>query len=142
MLEDINRFDDCYQIIKNKKTSKIISFITILLIIIIIFLVYFFCYKFKITKSYYGSIIRKEENYVYCKILSNHEFVYFKNNKTILVINNDEVNYEIVDIINNEEYNEVILKLQLNYEPRILKLKFILNKKTLFEKMKEGLLNE
>ena len=52
------------------------------------------------------------------------------------------VNYEIVDIINNVEYNEVILKLQLNYEPRILKLKFILNKKTLFEKMKEELLNE
>lgn len=139
MLENINRFDDCYEIIKRKKTSKIISFITILLIIIFIFLLYFFNYKLKQTKTYYGTIIMKEEDYIYVRILSSNEYIYLSD-ETILVIDNREVNYEIVDIINNIEYNEIILKLQLNYEPRILKLTFILKEKTLFEKTKEALI--
>ena len=139
MLEDINRFDDCYEIIKRKKNNKVISFITILLITLFIFLLYFFTYGLKQTKTYYGTIIMKEKDYVYVKIISSTEYVYF-NDKTILVIDDKEVNYEIVDVINNMEYNEIILKLQLNYEPRILKLTFILNEKTLFEKMKEALI--
>ena len=81
----------------------------------------------------------KEEDYIYVRILSSNEYIYLSD-ETILVIDNREVNYEIVDIINNIEYNEIILKLQLNYEPRILKLTFILKEKTLFEKMKEALI--
>ena len=140
MLEDINRFEDSYQIIKNKKNSKIVSFTTILLVILIIFMIYFFFYPIKQSKTYYGTIISKgEESYVVFKTFYISKSILDEKISKILVIDNKEVNYEIVDIINNEEYNEVILKLQLKLEPRLTKLTFLFNDKTLFEKMKEDL---
>ena len=39
MLEDINKFEDSYQVLKNKKTSKIINFTTILLILILLMII-------------------------------------------------------------------------------------------------------
>lgn len=141
MLETIDRFEDCYQIKKRKKSSRIVSFSTILILLIIIFLLYFLYYPFEVSKTYYGSTFTEGgETYVIIKTSNMDEFKFSKIHH--LKVDEKLVNYEIVDIINNVEYNEVILKLQLNYEPRILKLKFILNKKTLFEKMKEELLNE
>ena len=138
MLETINRFDDTYQIIKNKKNSKIISFTTILFILIIIFMIYFFFYPIKQTETYYGTIFKqKGDMYVVFKTSYLSEYLFNKKIYPILEIDNRVVNYEIVDIINNKDYNEIILKLQLNYEPRIIKLTFLLKEKTLFEKLKE-----
>jgi len=141
MLENIDRFEDCYQIKKRKKSSRIVSFSTILILLIIIFLLYFLYYPLEVSKTYYGSTFTEGgETYVVFKTYNMDEFNFSKIH--YLKVDEKLVNYEIVDVINNDEYNEVILKLQLNYEPRILKLKFILNEKTLFEKMKEELLNE
>ncbi len=141
MLEDINKFEDSYQVLKNKKTSKIINFTTILLILILLFIVYFIFYPLKNIKEYYGTIYNeKGVSYVVFKTNYIDEFIYNKNLRTILKINDKEVNYEIVDIINNINYYDVILKLQLNYEPRLIKLLFILKEKTLYEKMKEALI--
>ena len=137
MLESINRFDDCYEVIKRKKNSKIISFIVILIVVLIIFLMYFFLYPYNKIKTYYGSVIKIDDSiYVSIKV-SNVNYLYDKS--TILKIDNKIVNYEIVDVINNYDYNDIILKLQLNLEPKIIKLKFILPKKTLFERLKEDL---
>lgn len=142
MLESINRFDDCYQIIKQKKNSKIVSFITILIIIIYVFLMYFFFYPIKQTTTYYGTILEEEgETYVNVKIPYDDQSLYTKKHIHALIIDDKLVNYEIVDIINNIDYYEVILKLQLNLESSLIKLTFILNEKTLFEKMKEALKN-
>lgn len=141
MLEDINKFEDSYQVLKSKKTSKIINFTTILLILILLFIVYFIFYPLKNVKEYYGTIYNeKGVSYVVFKTNYIDEFIYNKNLRTILKINDKEVNYEIVDIINNINYYDVILKLQLNYEPRLIKLLFILKEKTLYEKMKEALI--
>jgi len=141
MLEDINKFEDSYQVLKSKKTSKIINFTTILLILILLFIVYFIFYPLKNVKEYYGTIYNeKGVSYVVFKTNYIDKFIYNKNLRTILKINDKEVNYEIVDIINNINYYDVILKLQLNYEPRLIKLLFILKEKTLYEKMKEALI--
>lgn len=137
MLENINRFDDCYEIIKRKKNSKIISFVIILVVVLIIFLMYFFLYPYNKIKTYYASVIKVDDDiYVSIKV-SNANYLYDKS--SILKIDNKIVDYEIVDIINNYDYNDIILKLQLNLEPKIIKLKFILPKKTLFERLKEDL---
>ena len=136
MLENISRFEDCYQILKKRKNKKITSFTTILLIILIIILIYIFFYPFSKTKTYYATMVNKEgENYVIIKSNNIEEFLYHRN--VILQVDDEEVNYEIVDIINNINYYDVILKLQLNIEPRIIKLKIILPEKTLFERFKE-----
>ena len=136
MLEDISRFDDCYQILKKKKNNKITSFATILIIILIILLIYFFFYSYRKTKTYYATVINeKGENYVIIKSNNIEELIYHRN--AILQVDDKVVNYEIVDIINNTNYYDIILKLQLNIEPRIIKLKIILPEKTLFERFKE-----
>ena len=136
MLEDISRFEDSYQILKKKKNKKITNFITILVVVLIVFLSYFFFYPYSKTKTYYANMINEEgENYVIIKTNNIEELTYHKN--VILKVNEEVVNYEIVDIINNIDYYNVILKLQLNIEPRIIKLKIILPEKTLFERFKE-----
>ncbi len=141
MLENIDKFDDCYQVVKNKKTSKIISFTTILLILLFIFLVYFFFYPIKTVKEYYGTVINEGGvSYVIFKTNYLDKFICTKTDRIILKIDNQVVNYEIVDIISNLDYDEVTIKLQLNYEPRLIKLLFILNEETLFEKTKEALI--
>ena len=140
MLEDINQFEDTYQVLKNKKNSKIISFTTIILSLLIIFMIYFFFYPIKQSKTYYGTIINKGGvSYLVFKTSYISKSILNKEISKNLIIDNQEVNYEIVDIINNEEYKEVILKLQLNFEPRLTKLTFLFSDKTLFEKMKEEL---
>ena len=138
MLETIDRFEDCYQIKKRKKISKIISFSTILILIIIISFLYFLYYPFEEIKTYYGTIITEGgETYVLIKTSNLDELESYKIH--YLKIDDKVVDYEIVDVLNNDDYKEIILKLQLKHEPGIIKLKFILNEKTLFEKMKEDL---
>ena len=136
MLEDISRFEDSYQILKKKKNKNITSFITILIVILIVFLIYFFFYPYSKTKTYYANMINEEgDNYVIIKTNNIEELLYHKD--VILKVDDNVVNYEIVDIINNIDYYNIILKLQLNIEPRLIKLKIILPEKTLFERFKE-----
>ena len=137
MLDNISRFEDTYQILKNKKTTKIIKYTTVIFILFFIFTIYFFLYPISNVITYYGTIIyEKGETYVVFKTIDLDEILYSENIQSVL-IDDKNIKYEIVDIINNKDYYKVYLKLQLKLEPRIIKLKFILKPKTLFERVKE-----
>lgn len=137
MLESIDIYNGCYQIIKRKQPKRIVSWITILSISLILFFIIFFTYPYSKTSYYYENIIIEEGEYY---VLINLDKTDTKNfvEGTILEVNDRVVKYEIVEMIDNYINNQLLLKLQLKNEPKtILKLKIIFKKNTLFEKLKE-----
>jgi len=137
MYEDINIFENNYEIISRKTPPKIVSWITILILTIFIFSILFFNYSYSKTNYYYVNVEYINESYYVNIYVSKNDIKYILE-KPILLIDDKIVDYEIVEIFDNYANYSLLLNLQLKQEPiKILELKFILKKTTLFEKLKE-----
>lgn len=110
-MNDIDIYNNSKLIIESKMPKRVISWV-IILIVLSCLLIILFSISFNIYKSYFGEIIKEDNNFYLNLYLDESDFPISK--KSSIYIKDKKYDYRIIDI------NDGILRLEVDLDDEIL----------------------